>query len=312
MDCRLGLDRLHAPLVALLLLSGACTRPGPARPEANPEASPDNRCPANTHPQTSKTAHLCLTDHGVKEGPARSFFADGQRKDTGAWHDNKRHGAWTFWDDDGSLLQHAEFVAGKVVAMTPNLSACPPGAVLNGQTPAVGGHAVWCQTHDAAGAWRNHGPFMSWHDDGQPQAKGTYVNAVPDGPFAMWFADGSPKVRGTYARGEEQGLWLSWHDNGHLFIRAWFVDGKESGPWISWWEEGAPCAEGEFVRGLEHGAWTFWRPNGGKSEAGTYSNGKKNGWWSAWDATGKPQPMQEYRAGVMISSGGASAAEIAP
>ena len=289
--------RLPRPaLFGFALWATACTRT-PAAP-----AAAELLCPPGAHLVNRKLEHSCMLENGVREGPSTLLYSSGKVAQSGTYHDNHRHGRWTFWQEDGALWQEGEWRDGAVQELKPALLPCKPGTTRNGSPPPQG-RAVWCQRAQADGTWINEGPFMSWHDDGQPQAQGANHDGDPDGEFTMWYPDGSLKARGAYARGKEQGLWLSWHDNGTMFIRASFENGKEQGPWVSWWEEGVKSAEGQFKNGLEQGAWTFWHPNGNKSEEGSYNEGKKMGWWRAWDAEGREQPMEEFRTGVRVSSG---------
>lgn len=281
--------------IALLCLCVAC--------KPTPPAQPSGECPTNTKPHRTRLAWDCETDAGIKVGPSTTFYESGRRRAVGAWRDNKRDGLWRLYRESGPLLQEVQWHEGTLVSLQPSLPQCPVGTERRGQPPPHG-QAQWCQKRaHMGGDWVNHGPFMSWHDDGEPQAEGSYFNGEPDGEFTMWYPDGTLKVRGRYERGSEEGLFLSWHDNGRLFIRAIYSHGKEEGPWVSWWEEGTKSAEGTFHQGMEQGPWTFWHPNGKMSARGGYEGGRKTGWWHTWSADGNTAPMELYENGARVGTG---------
>ncbi|HET6343870.1 MAG TPA: hypothetical protein VFH51_03010, partial [Myxococcota bacterium] len=178
------------PLLVVLSLA-TCHRP-PAT----------GACPTGTHPLQTARERVCVRDNGVREGPGERFFEDGRVRERGAWRDNKRNGAWQFFREDGQLLQEGEWRDGGVLSLRPAGLTCPAGTQLNGDPPPKG-RAVWCQALMPEHRWRNEGPFMSWHDDGQPQGLGAFSQGKPDGEFTMWYPDGALKVRGAYTRGKE-------------------------------------------------------------------------------------------------------------
>jgi antitoxin component YwqK of YwqJK toxin-antitoxin module len=260
-------------------------------------------CPEDTLPKQTRHERWCETRTGLREGPAETFHDNGRRRTAGVYRNNKKTGKWKLWRETGVLLEELDWADGKLLVVRPNSAPCPAGAQLHGAAPPKG-VALWCQKRKVGtDTWVNHGPFMSWHTDGEPQAEGSYFDNEPDGEFTMWYPDGSPKVRSRYEKGKEDGLTLSWHDNGRLFIRAVYAQGKEEGLWVSWWEEGTKSAEGTFHAGLEQSAWTFWHPNGKMSAQGNYNAGKKKGWWHTWAADGNAEPMELYDDGVRVGTG---------
>lgn len=282
-------------VVLCVALGAACTQ------KPAPEVSGD--CPPSTKVHRTHTELICQTDAGIKNGPGFTFYESGMRRSAGMWRNNKHDGTWRMYREGGALLQEVVWHDGKVQELHAHLPPCPVGTERRGAPPPEG-QAVWCQKRPRRDSeWINHGPFMSWHDDGEPQAEGSYFNGEPDGEFTMWYPDGKLKVRGRYEHGNEEGLFLSWHDNGRLFIRAIFTHGKEEGPWVSWWEEGTKSAEGAFHEALEEGPWTFWHPNGKMSARGVYAAGRKVGWWHTWTADGNTAPMELYEAGVRVGTG---------
>jgi len=266
-------------------------------------APESNACPPGTRSRRTRLERWCETPTGLKDGPGETFYETGEKRTAGNWKDNKRIGTWHYWRTSGQVLQEVIWRAGTLQDVHPQLPMCPVGTERRGSPPPHG-QAQWCQKRRHRGTdWVNHGPFLSWHDDGEPQAEGSYLDGEPDGEFTMWYPDGSLKVRGRYDRGKEDGLFLSWHDNGRLFIRAIFAHGKEEGPLTSWWVEGTISAEGTFRVGLEQGSWTFWHPNGKRSAEGSYEAGKKTGWWHTWTADGNAEPMELYENGVHVGNG---------
>jgi len=75
------------------------------------------------------------------------------------------------------------------------------------------------------GSFRNgkkHGPWVSYHENGQLWSKGTYKDGKRDGP------------------------WVSYHENGQLWSKGTYKDGKEDGPWVGYTKDGTVW---EFMTG---------------------------------------------------------------
>ena len=91
------------------------------------------------------------------------------------------------------------------------------------------------------GAFRNgkeHGPWVSYHENGQLFNKGIYKNGKWEGP------------------------WVGYHDNGKLSYKRTYKDGKKHGPSVSYWKNGQLNFKGTYKDDKTHGPWVFYNETG--------------------------------------------------
>jgi hypothetical protein len=53
--------------------------------------------------------------HGVRQGAATCWHANGQKAWEGAFVDGREHGWWAYWDDEGGSIALVEYQHGRVV-----------------------------------------------------------------------------------------------------------------------------------------------------------------------------------------------------
>ena len=100
---------------------------------------------------------------------------------------------------------------------------------------------------------KKHGPWVSYHDNGQLYYKGTYEDGKKDGPWVTYWSHGQVWNKGTYKDGKEDGPWVRFWDNGQLHSKGTYKDGKEDGPWVGYWFTGTVWDEvtGTFKNGVK-------------------------------------------------------------
>ncbi|RPJ40692.1 MAG: hypothetical protein EHM19_13260, partial [Candidatus Latescibacterota bacterium] len=67
---------------------------------------------------------------------------------------------------------------------------------------------------DEDGVPINHGRYIGWHPNGNPEVEGTYADGKREGRFTFRHPNGAKSREGTFAGGMPEGLWVSWHPNG--------------------------------------------------------------------------------------------------
>jgi antitoxin component YwqK of YwqJK toxin-antitoxin module len=100
-----------------------------------------------------------------------------------------------------------------------------------------------------------HGESLTWHDNGQVNLQGEYVDGV------------------------REGLWLSWHPNGKDRGVGRLHRDRRVGTWTMWFSNGQKRSDVEYEVGLAHGATTVWDEDGNVIESGEYVRRKKHGKW---------------------------------
>src|SRR5262249_3618473 len=108
-------------------------------------------------------------------------------------------------------------------------------------------------TFVSRGEDERHGPFATWHANGQPARQGEFRYNQPVGKFTSWFSNGQKQWEGTYADGRQEGVWIWWHENGQKAITGEYHDGVAVGVW-SWWEASGKLAKRADLPGVQGAA----------------------------------------------------------
>jgi len=150
------------------------------------------------------------------------------------------------------------------------------------------------------------------------EAKGAYVNGLPDGP---WHYEGRRYSEdGVYRAGKREGRWtvtnyaaeddVSGFDTyaggqlnglhertmgGKLLARGNYVNGSRQGPWIT--DEGS----GAYANDVRDGPWTLAYKDGDVATTlhATFVKGKKHGAVTAYYASGAPRLRDRYNMDVL-------------
>lgn len=90
------------------------------------------------------------------------------------------------------------------------------------------------------------GAVETWHDNGQPWKRYTYVNGKPDGLYESWYPNGRISLRCTNMNGDREGLFESWYDSGQPSERYTYVEGKRVGVFETWYPDGRVHSYGDI------------------------------------------------------------------
>jgi hypothetical protein len=64
---------------------------------------------------------------------------------------------------------------------------------------------------------KEHGPWVTYWDNGQLRTKGTYKDEKRDGPWVTYWFNGQLRTKGTYKDGKRDGPWVRYWDNGTVW-----------------------------------------------------------------------------------------------
>ncbi len=127
--------------------------------------------------------------------------------------------------------------------------SCPDGA---GPASTQSGDGLGCYRTAEPDEGEPHGPFVTFYDDGRPEAEGNFDSGNLDGEFKLYWP------------------------NGKLRAQLHFKGAKKHGAYASWGPEGNPRATGGYRHGLMHGEWRV-SEDGSVWVAGTFEGGKQQG-----------------------------------
>lgn len=119
----------------------------------------------------------------------------------------------------------------------------------------------------------------TYHDNGQLEEEGHYVNGKEEGLWKGYYENGQLEYIENYKNGVEHGESIEYYENGQIASKGQFKNGKEDGLWLSYFEDGSLRAKGTVIDGKPHGDFIMYEDVNKIKEKGTYEHGKKVGLW---------------------------------
>lgn len=208
-----------------------------------------------TYDEGVVVAEGIIDDAGIKDGPWKEFYADGQLRAEGLYVAGNRIGKWRFYHPDGSLEQEGNY---------------------NNQGNAEG---LW-KWYFANGnvlreeAYRNgksDGMYTEYDETGKVIVQGEYIDGLEEG---LWkYEYGDIKEEGQYRSGMRNGEWKTYYDNGELSFVGSFIDDNPNGRQVWYWPNGKKRDEGEYIMGIKTGDWIQYDEEGTVFLVIAYQNG---------------------------------------
>ena len=144
------------------------------------------------------------------------------------------------------------------------------------------------------------GLWRFWHENGQLEQEGNYLNGEMEGLWRFWHENGQLSQEGNYLNGKVEGLRRWWYENGQLEQEENSVNGEREGLRRTWYENGELKQEGNYVNGKAEGLYRSWYENGQLNQEGNYLNGKVEGLWRFWNEKGVRYSNSRYSKGEEI------------
>lgn len=263
---------------------------------------------------------------GYKQGKWKTFWPNGNLRTEGEYVNDKRHGYFKDYDEEGNFLQVQKYENDYLVADAPEtkqlerrVSYHPNGqpaiiaAYYHGKAEGVrrefdtegnvikgyvfsNGVLLSEGITDMAGL--RQGKWKEFYAGGELKSEGVYKNSLRTGKWKFYFPDKSVEVVGSYdAKGRQDGEWQWFYANGQLMREANYDAGTLDGAFVEYDENGEEVSKGEFVEGTEEGHW-FYRRNSAVEE-GDYTDGMRTGVWRSWYQPGVISAKIEYDQDLM-------------
>jgi uncharacterized protein len=167
---------------------------------------------------------------GLKQGPWKEFYDDGELYGEGVYKDGKKQGEWKFYFKDGRIEQIGRY----------NTAGKPEG--------------VWKWYYESGNLKREesltdgleNGEMKELTDSGNIIIKGNFINGEEDGEWVYEVND--DKETGSYMNGKKEGEWKGY-TNGMLYFQGNYVEGLPSGMHIYYWDNGRLNKKGNMPRG---------------------------------------------------------------
>lgn len=196
-----------------------------------------------------------IDDEGVKDGPWKEFYDDGQLRSEGNYRNGNRIGKWRFYHPNNNLEQEGNY----------NNQGNPDG--------------TWKWYYDDNSLLReesflngeSEGIFTEYDENGKVIIQGEYIAGREEG---LWkYQLGDQREEGTYRGGMRNGEWKYFYDDGQLAFQGSFIDDNPNGRHVWLWPNGKKKDEGEYINGMKTGDWIQYNSDGTVFMVISYQNG---------------------------------------
>ena len=279
------------------------------------------------HGILTKRENVNRTDKfGYKQGKWKFFWPNGNLQQEGEYVNDKRHGYFKDYDEDGNFLQVQKYENDYLVADAPEtkqidrkVSYHPNGqpaiiaSYYNGKAEGVrrefdqdgnvikgyvfaNGILLSEGITDMAGL--RQGKWTEFYEGGEVKSEGNYKNSNRVGKWKFYFPNKTIEVSGSYdSKGRQDGEWQWFYANGQLMREANYDAGTLEGEFVEYDENGEEVSKGNFVEGTEEGHWFYKRNQ--SIEEGDYTDGMRTGLWKTWYEPGVIAAEIEYDQDLM-------------
>ncbi len=262
------------------------------------------------HGVLTKREQINRTDHlGNKQGNWKYFWPNGNLKLEGTYLNDKKHGFFKEYDENGDFLFVQKYENDYLVADAeetkrleqkvsyhkngkPSIIATyynnkaeglrrefdEDGNVIKGYVFSNG--MLLCEgITDMEG--KRQGKWKEFYETGELKSEGSYKNSNRTGKWKFYFPNKSIEVSGSYSnKGKMDGEWQWFYPNGELMRVAYYTNGTLDGEFHEYDENGVSVTEGVYEDGTEEGHWIYRR--GTSIEEGDFYDGMRTGLWKIW------------------------------
>ena len=199
---------------------------------------------------------------GKKHKVSQFEYADGHRNGKSTWwhpngkkarevqyRDGQVDGQLIEWGPEGSVLIKETYQDGRKIAEKqsnyPGGAKKSKGVYLFAREVEQSPDDWWnakLMTTTKAGKDEKHGPWVSWHSNGQKQLEGSYDHNLQVGQFTWWHPNGQKALEGRFENGKQDGHWTWWYPSGQKSIHGEYAHGNPTGRW-TWWKEDGRVAQ---------------------------------------------------------------------
>ena len=220
----------------------------------------------------------------LKQGMWITFHPNGKIKQEGTYKDDKRHGYFKDYTENGDLIRVVKYVndveqpgAEEIQKLQVQNEYYPDGKIR------------------ATTMYRNgipEGVKREYAPDGTIEKSAEYHRGIlvgegivledgsRDGPWKEYYTDGALRAEGVYDNGKRIGEWKFYHPDGKIEQTGRFTKaGKPDGPWKWYYANGSLLREETYYNGLKDGLSEEFDEAGNLIEKGEYLEGREDGPW---------------------------------
>lgn len=257
---------------------------------------------------------------GFKQGNWKFFWENGALKEEGTYYNNKKHGFFKYYDQEGNFKTVEKWENDNYIADAPETKVLesktayhkngkpsitatyykgvPEGIRREYDTTGnvIGGYVYqkgWMKYEgvtDLNGL--RQGLWKEYYETGELRSIGKYSNSKMLGEWKFLYPDQKVEIIGSYRNGKKDGEWIWYYPDKSVLMTENWEDGEREGPFIEYDEKGNIITKGEYKEDAEEGEWIY--VNRGVIEKGSYFEGMKTGLWKVWFANGSLAYEIEY------------------
>jgi len=259
-----------------------------------------------------------------KQGVWKTFYPSMKLQSEGKYKNDKKHGYWKEYDENGNLLETLKFEEGIQIMdpeelakldikkkFYPNAQVKSEGSYNKGIEEGVHrffaldgkvesskiyrkGRIMGEGIVDTEG--RRQGDWKEYYETGELRSKGKYKDNKRTGPWIFYYQDGKTEQEGNYRDGKPEGNWRWIHRNGQTWREEVFYEGLEEGPAVEYSDSATVIAQGQYLDGEREGKWII--DIGSHREEGEYRIGQRTGVWKYYFRNGKLKFEGKYTDGM--------------
>ena len=223
--------------------------------------------------------------------------------------ENKRHGVFQKWYDDGTLHQDFFYVNGEFDQKQSEFFA-------NGSPHRVANYEN-CKKHGSFVEFTEEGQLIldltfhdgmidgvakEWYNDGTLKVEKGYEKGIPVGKHCEWFEDGEPSLVAHYVAGELDGEHTLFNKKHAKVYAAHYEKGKLEGDCCNYHEDGALKEKMTFKDNKRVGEYTFYYPSSQLQTKAFYKDDQLDGEMIGYFENGQVAFERNFKEGKFVGA----------
>lgn len=137
----------------------------------------------------------------------------------------------------------------------------------------------------------------TFHENGQPMAKGKYINQKKDSTWLFFSdVDGALVAKENYKNGVLDGESITYYPESETLAEVIiYKNGLKHGPYFKYFPNGEIMVQGSFKDDMPNGLFEVFYPGGKPEIRGEYQNGNKIGDWDYFAEDGTKMSEEEFK-----------------
>jgi len=244
-------------------------------------------------------------ENGKIHGTEASFYPDG-KKQTVVFHDHGLfHGMKKMWGADGSLLEEANYVNGKLEGQY--FQRLPDGREIVCQyrnNLKNGLHTIFFPLNQQGEKMKGvesffendvlHGLVVEYNDQGIKLAETPYQKGKKSGIAKVFTPSGKVQMTVAFEKDVQEGPITQYFPSGAVFRITPFVSGMRNGEEKTYHEDGSVASVFPYQNDLLQGLAQSWNAAGILVFEAEYQKGQRHGFFKKYYDDGSPYLVEHF------------------